>query len=173
MIARNEEPRVSKRKQRAVAMLGSRMSSQEPTGGCQCGALRYVVPGRLGRASICHCRMCQRALGNAFAPFVTAPGLTWTRGALKHFRSSNKARRGFCADCGTPLTYEADGHPPEITIATLDDATAVRPAIQVGTESALPWLRTLHELPTRSPEEEASVAPFFAGLISHQSPPKE
>ena len=148
------------------------MTSQ-PTGGCQCGALRYIVSGSLGRASICHCRMCQRALGNAFAPFVSAPGLSWTRGAPKYFQSSNKARRGFCADCGTPMTYEADGNAPEITIATLDEPTSVAPVIQVGTESALPWFRTLHELPTRSPAEAESVAPFFAGLKSYQSPVKE
>lgn len=132
-----------------------------------------MVTGDLGRASICHCRMCQRALGNAFAPLVTAPGLVWTRGRPKHFRSSNKVRRGFCADCGTPMTYEPDGHFPEITIATLDDPTRIAPAIQVGTESALPWFRTLHELPTRSPAEQASVAPFFADLTSYQSPPEK
>ncbi|MEQ8373768.1 MAG: GFA family protein, partial [Roseibium aggregatum] len=31
------------------------------TGGCQCGALRFKVEGPLGEASICHCRMCQKA----------------------------------------------------------------------------------------------------------------
>ncbi|HET7714155.1 MAG TPA: GFA family protein, partial [Bauldia sp.] len=30
------------------------------TGGCQCGAVRFRVAA-LGRASICHCRMCQKA----------------------------------------------------------------------------------------------------------------
>jgi hypothetical protein len=33
------------------------------TGGCQCGAVRYRIEGDLGRASICHCRMCQKAFG--------------------------------------------------------------------------------------------------------------
>ncbi len=33
------------------------------TGGCQCGAVRFSV-GRLGRASVCHCRMCQKAFGS-------------------------------------------------------------------------------------------------------------
>ena len=32
------------------------------TGGCQCGAVRFRIEGALGRASICHCRMCQKAL---------------------------------------------------------------------------------------------------------------
>ncbi|HEY2357583.1 MAG TPA: hypothetical protein VGH86_09040, partial [Phenylobacterium sp.] len=33
------------------------------TGGCQCGAIRFRIDGELGEASICHCRMCQKALG--------------------------------------------------------------------------------------------------------------
>ena len=36
-------------------------------GGCQCGAVRFSV-GRLGRGSICHCRMCQKAFGSFFGP---------------------------------------------------------------------------------------------------------
>jgi len=77
------------------------------TGGCQCGAVRFRVEGRLRNVSICHCRMCQKAFGGFFAPLATAPedGLVWTRGAPKHFRSSNHVLRGFCGNCGTPLTF--------------------------------------------------------------------
>ena len=38
------------------------MSGSAITGGCQCGAVRFRAAG-LGRASLCHCRMCQKALG--------------------------------------------------------------------------------------------------------------
>jgi hypothetical protein len=144
------------------------MAEQRWTGGCQCGVVRFAITGGLGRASICHCRMCQKAFGNICGPLVTARGLTWTKGAPRYFRSSNKVRRGFCADCGTPLTYEPDGFNPEVAIGALDDPTAVAPAIQVGLESRLPWFRTLADLPTRSDAEEAKVAPFFAGIVSYQ-----
>lgn len=137
-------------------------------GGCQCGAIRYSVE-RLGRASICHCRMCQRALGNAFAPLVTAHGLEWLTQEPKRFRSSNKVQRGFCGDCGTPLTYEPDGYKPEIAIATLDAPEHVAPVIQVGTESRLPWCGGLNELPTRTSEEAAMVDAFLQGIVSYQS----
>mgnify|MGYP006200096753 CR=1 FL=1 len=78
-------------------------------GGCQCGAVRFLVTGDLKDASICHCRMCQKAFGAYYAPLVSTRGavLEWTRGEPKRFQSSNVVRRGFCADCGTPLTYEA------------------------------------------------------------------
>ncbi len=143
--------------------------SERLRGGCQCGAIRYCVE-RLGRPSICHCRMCQRAFGNAFAPLVTAHGLTWLTHEPKRFRSSNKVQRGFCPDCGTPLTYEPDGYKPEIAIATLDDPRGVAPVIQVGTESRLPWCDGLNGLPTRSSEEEAMVDEFLQGIESFQSP---
>ncbi len=44
------------------------------TGGCQCGAVRFACES-LGRASLCHCRMCQKAFGSYFAPLATAHGL--------------------------------------------------------------------------------------------------
>ena len=38
-----------------------------------------------GRASICHCRMCQKAFGGFFGALVTVHDLEWTRGAPTHF----------------------------------------------------------------------------------------
>jgi hypothetical protein len=113
--------------------------------------------------------MCQRAFGNAFAPLVTARGLRWLNGEPKRFRSSNKVSRGFCPECGTPLTYEPDGHPPEIAIVTLDQPADVAPVLQVGLESRLPWCNVLPSLPTRTPEEEAKVAAFYGDIVSNQS----
>jgi hypothetical protein len=52
-----------------------------------------------------------------FGPYASVPaaGLTWTRGQRKTFQSSELIARGFCGDCGTPLTFEAAGaakYPP-------------------------------------------------------------
>jgi hypothetical protein len=114
--------------------------------------------------------MCQKALGNAFAPFVTAKGLHWVRGTPKRFRSSNKVSRGFCADCGTPLTYEFDGFDVELAIATLDDPRDVAPVIQIGLESRLPWCGSLMDLPTRTAAEATWVERFFRDMVSNQHP---
>lgn len=140
------------------------------TGGCQCGAVRFACTS-LGRASICHCRMCQKAFGAFFGPLVTAHGLVWTRGEPARFRSSNKVRRGFCAACGTPLTYEPDGYQAvEVAIGAFDDPAAIRPAIQVGVEARMPWLHELAGLPGRPPGNEAALAAFFDGIVSRQHP---
>ena len=53
------------------------------TGGCQCGAVRFEAR-RLGRSSICHCRMCQKATGGFFGPYVDVHDFAWTKGAPKY-----------------------------------------------------------------------------------------
>ena len=76
------------------------------SGGCQCGAVRFRA-SHLGRPSICHCRMCQKAVAGPFAALVEIPhgDFAWTRGLPSTFRSSSLAERDFCAACGTPLSY--------------------------------------------------------------------
>lgn len=138
------------------------------TGGCQCGAVRFACES-LGRASLCHCRMCQKAFGSYFAPLASAEGLSWTRGAPKHFQSSNVVRRGFCSDCGTPLTYEYPGG-VELALGAFDDPAALPPVIQMGLESRMPFFADLAGLPTRTPAEQEKVAGFYASVVSHQHP---
>ena len=144
------------------------MSAEAITGGCQCGAVRYRVEA-LGRASICHCRMCQKAFGGFFGPLVTGKGLVWTRGKPAAFASSNKIMRGFCDKCGTPLTYDYGGD-PEIAIGSLDNPELAAPVIQVNPADKLSFFEKLHTLPLRSAGENAIVAEFMAGIVGHQHP---
>jgi len=104
------------------------------TGGCQCGAIRFRVEGQLGEASICHCRMCQKATGGLFGPYVSAAtaDLVWSRGEPRRFQSSNKVRRGFCGACGTPLAYDFGVSAIELSIGAFDDPELAAPTIQVN-----------------------------------------
>ena len=143
------------------------------TGGCQCGAVRFrVTDGAAGRASICHCRMCQKAFGAFYAPLVTyaAEEVAWTRGEPARWRSSNHARRGFCPACGTPLTYEVDGDGVSLAIGAFDDPTLVPPTKQWGIERELPFTATLASLPGRTTADSAADAPYLADIVSYQHP---
>ena len=118
------------------------MSDVSLTGGCQCGAVRYAIHETPYEVGICHCRMCQKAVGAPFfATFtVKKTSIEWTRGKPAVFNSSLKMERGFCRDCGTPL-YN-NWMPNEVihpAIATLDDPSLVRPEFQGGTEARLAW----------------------------------
>lgn len=144
---------------------------QKYKGGCQCGAVVFEIEGELGSASICHCRMCQKAFGNYYAPLVSLAkaNVNYTQDNPSYFQSSNLVKRGFCSKCGTPLTYEApDGI--AIAIGAFDDPDAIVPTIQYGTESKISYVDNLHNLPLRHTLEDLENAPFLTQIISYQRP---
>jgi hypothetical protein len=144
------------------------------TGGCQCGAVRYALHAVPDNPHICHCRMCQKAFGSFFAPLTGVPldKFELTRGALAVFMSSDQTERGFCRDCGTPLTIH-DVHSPKIavSIGSLDAPEKIAPKKQYGIEGRLSWFATLPELPGEKTTEEDD--PALAARIAasnHQHP---
>jgi hypothetical protein len=142
------------------------------SGGCQCGAVRFRVEGALGRASICHCRMCQKAFGSFFGPLVTVrtAELTWTRGAPSRFQSSNEVQRGFCSACGTPLTFEYSAEAIDIAIGAFDRVAEIPPTVQLAPDAALPWVNDLPHLPVRDPAVSPGLAAHLADIVSNQHP---
>ena len=81
---------------------------------------------------------------------VPAGRLVWTRGIPKVFASSEIAERGFCPECGTPLTYRIrEQDRISVTIGSVDQPAAVAPEIQYGVESKLAWLASILALPSR------------------------
>jgi hypothetical protein len=118
--------------------------------------------------------MCQKAFGSFFAPLAGVPiaAFAVTRGALSVFKSSDQAERGFCRDCGTPLTFRYIDRPRiSVSIGSLDEPEKVPPRNQLGIESRLPWFATLAALPGDQTTEEET--PELAGRIAasnHQHP---
>lgn len=145
------------------------MGEANLTGGCQCGAVRYEWRTRPAHASVCYCRMCQKASGQALMGFAGGKRehLSWTRGRPALFKSSNLAERGFCRDCGTPLTYafEGSGH-ISVTINSLDDPDAMPPTRQYGVESKVAWFDAIQALPAQRIDDWLKGK--GAQLISHQ-----
>lgn len=135
-------------------------------GGCQCGKVRYRADAPVARASLCYCRMCQRAGAAPFMAFARFPAdrVEWSSPPAI-FASSNLVERGFCRDCGTPLSYRQTGGPwLSVTLMTLDDPEAVRPELRYSPESEVSWCRGLEALPAG----EASITGSEAGFVSHQ-----
>ena len=83
------------------------------TGGCLCGSVRYEVSKPLTSVTYCHCSMCRRWHGHVGAyTAVDHDGfrLSEERGLAWH-ASSDKARRGFCRECGSSVLFEEKGDP--------------------------------------------------------------
>ena len=142
------------------------------TGGCQCGRVRYALYVPPENAHVCHCRMCQRATGGLFAALAGAPksAFAWTSGEPAMFASSNLAKRGYCHDCGTPLSFSYDL--PEarvyVTIGSMDDPAAAPIVKQFGVESRIAWVKVCEDVPAERTGEDPKAADFFAGMQSHQ-----
>jgi hypothetical protein len=115
------------------------------TGGCQCGAVRFQARS-LVDSTVCHCRMCQKQFGAFYAPLATFRQVEWTRGERGRFRSSNIAARGFCRDCGTPLSYEPDRGHVSLATGAFDDPERLPPTLQFGVEARLSFTDTIPNL---------------------------
>jgi hypothetical protein len=113
--------------------------------------------------------MCQKATAGLGGFYITAKEFAWTRGAPKYFVSSNLARRGFCGDCGTPLTFESGGM-TDLSIVAFDQPETVPPTIQLAGEARILWGDHLAELPPRPAEEVAAAHARVARIVSHQHP---
>jgi hypothetical protein len=87
------------------------------SGGCLCGAIRYVVRGEPYRFGICHCADCSKESGSVFVAYAH-----WRRddaevtGPVSTFRG-----RSFCPTCGSRLfnLHPAD---VEVRIGSFDEA---------------------------------------------------
>lgn len=119
----------------------------EMTGGCMCGRVRYTASVDSDEAYLCHCRMCQRATGGVSIAFknVKRTDIAWER-EPDRFASSPIANRGYCAECGTSLTFEfSDGQSEnvDLTVGSFDDPSRFKPVHHFGVESMhRAWLNT-------------------------------
>lgn len=128
------------------------MSEAVHTGRCFCGAVTYRVAGAPRTVCVCHCESCRRSAGApcvAWATFPTARFAVVT-GHLEVHASSPQVERGFCAGCGTPITYFHGARPDEldVTVASLDDAAAFAPSMHIWIDDKLPWVSIDDGLPS-------------------------
>ena len=101
--------------------------------------------------------MCQKASGGIFLVFADFPGdaFRFTSGQLRYYRSSEIATRGFCRECGTPISFQYDGSSgPAIMVGTLDHPEDWPPTWEhSGIESKVPWFEISDDLPQTTTEE--------------------
>jgi len=113
-------------------------------GGCLCGAVRFEVTGPPKWTSYCHCHSCRKHTGapvSAFAGYERTH-VRFTQGQLATFASSAGVLRGFCALCGSTLTYEGDRWPTEMHfhVGAFDAPVLFVPDGEAFAEERLSWL---------------------------------
>jgi len=125
-------------------------------GGCQCGKVRFEVREPATDLYHCHCAMCRKVHGAAFATYAIAPkaGVVFTQGAenLTRFDTSPGVSRFFCRTCGCPMMIDVAARPGErwFMPGVLDGAMhpgAAERERHIFVGSKLPWLHLDDTLP--------------------------
>lgn len=118
-------------------------------GQCLCGVIQYKVDRFKRHPSHCHCSMCRKFHGSAFATFavVDANDFHWLSGEdyLKGFTASNGTTRQFCQECGSSMTFaspDSIGEVVEISLGTLttDLDESDFPNVHIYTGSKANWV---------------------------------
>jgi len=116
------------------------------TGGCRCGATRFVAEGAPKFIANCHCDACRRSTGAPFSTWVgyDSTHVAWTGTRAIH-ESAPTVKRGFCPACGTPLSYSGLKWSEEthLLIGTFDDPSDLAPTMDAFPEEKLAWVRLL------------------------------
>lgn len=114
------------------------------SGGCLCGAIRYQADAMPFAADYCHCSKCRKHNGSVVVAWMDfkAEQVYWLKDMPVEYVSSETVRRGFCAKCGSTITYGDTRYRQytTLTISSLDDANLVQPTYHIYLDDKVSWL---------------------------------
>jgi hypothetical protein len=122
-------------------------------GSCLCGSVRFEITGPMRPVVACHCSQCRRTSGHVWAATsVPDKALRLIRAdSLRWYRSSDRARRGFCAICGASLFWKPDGEDrTAIAAGALDQPTGLRLDRHIFTANKGDYYDITDDLPRRA-----------------------
>jgi hypothetical protein len=122
------------------------------SGSCFCGTVRYEVSGPFGMMMSCHCSMCRKHHGSAFATYVSAPAdrFRWISGedSLLRYKSSEQGRRTSCKVCGSALPEVLSAYSLVVLPAgPLEGDLGIKPQAHIFVGSKAPWYTITDDLP--------------------------
>jgi hypothetical protein len=107
----------------------------ELTGGCLCGAVRFVTAGQPYRVGLCHCLDCRKHGGSLFSALAMFPAdavrVDGDTGAY--------AGRHFCPHCGSTV-FARSGDEIEVSLGSLDVPDQLTPTYENWTVRREAWL---------------------------------
>lgn len=116
-------------------------------GGCLCGKVRYSTDAAPVMVALCHCTHCQKQSGSAFSMNVGVPAAEFRvdGDSISTYEDTGSSGmpvfRRFCRNCGSPIFSDVKSVPGLLFVkaGTLDDASWVKPGIQLWGASRQPW----------------------------------
>jgi hypothetical protein len=113
-------------------------------GSCMCGEVAYVIHGKAGEISHCHCTTCRKAHGAAFSSVVSVQiddfEFTSGKNLIKCYQSSPDKVRCFCSNCGSHIYAHRKGQKHYILrLGTLDDDPKVKSKNHIWVSLKASW----------------------------------
>ena len=128
--------------------------SNERSGSCGCGTVRFVLSGEGKNVVNCHCSRCRKFNGAAFSTYavIHKDFLKFTAGeeALSPYALESGAARHFCRHCGTPI-YNLNpvyGDYRMVHLGAIDNPEDLRARMNIFCSTLLEWVPTVSELPS-------------------------
>jgi hypothetical protein len=139
--------------------------SDDMTGGCQCGQVRYRLTGDRPGIWACHCGECQKQSGSAFGLSLPTPAAqvettgmmaSWTRPTA----SGRQTTCFYCPDCGSRLYHVGSHRPDWLTIkpGTLDDTSWLAPSAHIWVSRKQSWVILDPAVPAHLTQPEDMMA---------------
>ncbi len=123
-------------------------------GSCLCGVVRFEVDEFLPQVAHCHCSMCRKFHGAAYATIagVSRSKFRWVEGedGLKRYTAENGTTRTFCSHCGSSMMFSSPRAPQdvvEIALGTVDGDVPIEPNAHIFVGSSANWTELRDDLP--------------------------
>jgi hypothetical protein len=127
------------------------------SGGCLCGAVRFEIHGAPMIVHACHCTVCQRRTGSAFAVnlWIESDQISLLQGDLESrtapgIKTDSPSESWFCQSCGTCLWAWYHASPANsrfVRAGTLDEPAAFSPDVHIFTSTKQPWVLIPENVP--------------------------
>lgn len=123
-------------------------------GSCLCGVVKFEIDEFLPQVAHCHCSMCRKFHGAAYATIAGVPRskFRWVEGelALKGYTAENGTTRTFCSHCGSSLMFSSTLAPEnviEIALGAVDGDFPFKPDAHIFVGSCANWTVLCDGLP--------------------------
>lgn len=112
---------------------------------CLCGGIKIKFTELRQSVNHCHCSMCRKFHGAAFATYGTVERsdlvIEAGENLLTEYESSETATRTFCRTCGSSLFFQHQATPDAVDIAlgVMDDEPDIKPGSHIFYQDRPEW----------------------------------
>lgn len=117
---------------------------------CLCGGIKIKIKGKLHHVNNCHCNQCIKTHGNyaaytsceyKYLKFINKKTLKW-------YKSSEKAKRGFCSKCGASIFFKRlNSDRISISAGMFTNPTKLETRYNIFTKGKMDYYKLNNKLP--------------------------